>query len=176
MFCVPGDVAAPLDISQLAPPDFIISGLVRPRTARVLVVEDCTLTQHVMVGLLSKMTSNVTQAFDGEQAVDMCQREQFDLILMDLAMPKLNGLEATRHIRSASKNMYVPIVWILLGKVHNLVAFLNFKRPSVSVHFVSRFTVVSHRIPDLLLFTCFTFVRLARIYCWARSRVISPFF
>lgn len=104
------DDLPPLDISQLAPPDFIISGLVRPKTARVLVVEDCTLTQHVIIGLLSKMTTNVSQAFDGEQAVQMCQQHQFDLILMDMAMPKLNGLEATGHIRSNSKNVSTPII------------------------------------------------------------------
>jgi len=102
--------APALDISQMAPPDFIISGLVKPRTARVLVVEDCKLTQHVIIGLLSKLTSNVSQAFDGEQAVEMCHRHQFDLILMDMAMPKLNGLEATQHIRTSGKNMYAPIV------------------------------------------------------------------
>lgn len=98
----------------MAPPDFIISGLVKPRTARVLVVEDCKLTQHVIIGLLSKLTSNVSQAFDGEQAVDMCQKHQFDLILMDMAMPKLNGLEATRHIRTSGKNMSVAPPPLLL--------------------------------------------------------------
>eukprot|EP00038_Savillea_parva_P028588 m.65961 g.65961 ORF g.65961 m.65961 type:complete len:531 (+) comp8326_c0_seq3:2559-4151(+) len=105
-----GDDTPSLDISRMAPPDFIISGLVKPKTARVLVVEDCKLTQHVIIGLLSKLTDNVSQAFDGEQAVEMCQRHQFDLILMDMAMPKLNGLEATRRIRTSGKNMYAPIV------------------------------------------------------------------
>eukprot|EP00041_Stephanoeca_diplocostata_P031993 m.1011838 g.1011838 ORF g.1011838 m.1011838 type:complete len:541 (-) comp24063_c1_seq5:1869-3491(-) len=107
---MPTDLLPPLDISQLAPPDFMISGLVRPKTARVLVVEDCALTQRVITSLLSSMTSNYSQAFDGEQAVQMCQTAQFDLILMDMTMPKLNGIEATRHIRSNSKNMSTPIV------------------------------------------------------------------
>eukprot|EP00035_Acanthoeca_spectabilis_P007471 m.136919 g.136919 ORF g.136919 m.136919 type:complete len:476 (-) comp13967_c0_seq3:6642-8069(-) len=119
-----GDSTPALDISQMAPPDFIISGLVKPRTARVLVVEDCKLTQHVIIGLLSKLTSNVSQAFDGEQAVDMCQKHQFDLILMDMAMPKLNGLEATRHIRTSGKNMYAPIVaFTSSGSLSDYTAF-----------------------------------------------------
>lgn len=49
------DLFPALDISQLAPPDFMISGLVRPKTARVLVVEDCQLTQHVIISMFHRL-------------------------------------------------------------------------------------------------------------------------
>lgn len=59
-----------LDLSQLSPSDFLISELVMPKTAKVLVVEDCKLTQHVVGSLLKELTSNVEQVFDGQQAID----------------------------------------------------------------------------------------------------------
>ena len=54
----------------------------------------------------------VTLAADGRQAVEACQREDFDVVLMDVQMPELNGLEATRLIRQArsSDNCDVPII------------------------------------------------------------------
>lgn len=100
-----------IDISMLDPPDFIVSGLARPKTARVLVVEDCRLTQHIIQELLKTLTPNVSQAFDGEQALQMCSTNSFDVIFMDITMPKLNGIEATRQIRTkGTRNMYTPIV------------------------------------------------------------------
>lgn len=107
---IPMDIPE-IDISMLDPPDFIVSGLARPKTARVLVVEDCRLTQHIIQELLKTLTPNVSQAFDGEQALQMCSTNNFDVIFMDITMPKLNGIEATRQIRTnGTRNMYTPIV------------------------------------------------------------------
>jgi DNA-binding NarL/FixJ family response regulator len=58
-------------------------------------VEDDSLTQHVICTLLNELTPKVTQAFDGEEGIAKCDTEQFDIIFMDMNMPKINGLEAT---------------------------------------------------------------------------------
>ena len=99
------------DLTQLAAPDFLTQPMPMPKTARVLVVEDCTLTQHVITSLLKELTANVEQAFDGAQAILSCNTTTFDVIFMDIHMPKVNGLEATHHIRSTSnRNAITPII------------------------------------------------------------------
>ena len=99
------------DLTQLAAPDFLTQPMPQPKTARVLVVEDCSLTQHVITSLLKELTANVEQAFDGAQAILSCNTTTFDVIFMDIHMPKVNGLEATHHIRSTSnRNAITPII------------------------------------------------------------------
>lgn len=99
------------DVNALAAPDFVLSEPIRPKTAMALVVDDCKLTQHVICSLLKDLTSNVHQAFDGEQAILACDAHAFDVIFMDIRMPKVNGLEATHHIRQASsRNKFTPII------------------------------------------------------------------
>ena len=70
-------------------------------TTSVLVVEDDNVTQRVVTQYLKKMGANVTQAYDGAQAVEACTQTLFDVIFMDMSMPNVNGLEATRVIRYA---------------------------------------------------------------------------
>lgn len=114
------------DLTQLAAPDFLTQPMPQPKTARVLVVEDCTLTQHVITSLLKELTANVEQAFDGAQAILACNSTTFDVIFMDIHMPKVNGLEATHHIRSTSnRNAITPIIaFTSTGKLEGrLVAF-----------------------------------------------------
>lgn len=90
---------------------FLTPELAVPKSARVLVVEDCSLTQHVICTLLKELTNSVTQAFDGEQGLQMCQSQGFDIIFMDIHMPKLGGLQATYTIRNSSNlNLYTPII------------------------------------------------------------------
>jgi CheY-like chemotaxis protein len=80
-------------------PDFIFSEEPETKSASVLVVEDCRLTQHVITSLLKELTPKVNQAFDGEEGITMCDNAQYDIIFMDMNMPKINGLQATQRIR-----------------------------------------------------------------------------
>lgn len=68
---------------------------------RVLVVEDNRLNAKLMATLLSAMQMQVTLAENGERAVSIAGEQTFDLILMDLQMPVLDGFSATRIIRQS---------------------------------------------------------------------------
>jgi CheY-like chemotaxis protein len=74
--------------------------LVMLQDARVLTVDDNRVNQTLLQGWLKSVGAAVTQAFDGESAVAAVIAQPFDIILMDISMPVMNGLDATRAIRS----------------------------------------------------------------------------
>jgi CheY-like chemotaxis protein/HPt (histidine-containing phosphotransfer) domain-containing protein len=69
------------------------------RPLRILVAEDHPLSQQVAVGLLARQGHEVEIAADGREAVEAVRRGHFDVVLMDVHMPVLDGLAATREIR-----------------------------------------------------------------------------
>ena len=76
----------------------------------ILVVEDFEDNRFMMRRLLEMSGYRVVEAVNGEQAVEAAERERPDLILMDLSLPKLDGLAATRRIREQNGAARVPIV------------------------------------------------------------------
>ncbi|OCX60004.1 hypothetical protein BFP70_18065 [Thioclava sp. SK-1] len=77
----------------------------------ILVVEDNPLNRVVMREMLIRAGHSVWEAKDGQAGVDMAQERVYDVILMDLNMPVMNGLEATRHIRgNPGANQYTKII------------------------------------------------------------------
>ncbi len=69
----------------------------------VLLVEDNLVNQRVAEGLLTRRGHRVTTADDGRQALDALSREAFDIVLMDLQMPEMSGIEATQAIRAGER-------------------------------------------------------------------------
>ncbi|MCT7656541.1 response regulator [Oceanimonas sp. NS1] len=77
---------------------------------RVLLAEDNRLNQQLVVEFLTRVEVSVSLADNGRQAVEQASRHRFDAILMDLQMPILDGLEATRQIRKLLRHHDVPII------------------------------------------------------------------
>jgi len=80
------------------------------RGTHILVVEDHKVNQLVAKGMLAKLGYRVTLAEDGFQALDKVRTQAFDLILMDIQMPGMSGVETTRHIRAEFPNNTIPII------------------------------------------------------------------
>jgi signal transduction histidine kinase/DNA-binding response OmpR family regulator len=81
------------------------------QSLRILLAEDNLVNQKVAMGMLAKMGHRITLATNGLEAVEQWRQSEFDLILMDVQMPEMNGLLATRQIRrEEALGIHVPIV------------------------------------------------------------------
>jgi CheY-like chemotaxis protein/anti-sigma regulatory factor (Ser/Thr protein kinase) len=82
------------------------------RALRILVAEDNAINQKLAVALLRKMGHEATLAGNGREAIELWGSGSFDMILMDVQMPEMDGTEATAHIRAMEKQsgQHIPIV------------------------------------------------------------------
>jgi PAS domain S-box-containing protein len=98
-------VVLPFDVAEAAPelpaPPADVPAPSRP--ARILLVEDNAVNQRVAAGLLTRRGHQVTIAPDGAEALDRLAHETFDVVLMDLQMPMISGIEATIAIRARER-------------------------------------------------------------------------
>ena len=78
----------------------------------ILYVEDNEFNRKIVRDLLARTSYRLIEAVDGEQGVATALHEMPDLILMDIQLPKLSGLDATRQLRADSKTAHIPIITI----------------------------------------------------------------
>ncbi len=79
---------------------------------KILIVEDNPRNMRLITMTLSAKSYKLFEASDGEQALDMAIRQRPDLIIMDIQLPKMNGLEVTRRLRQTPAFNHTPIIAI----------------------------------------------------------------
>jgi len=79
---------------------------------RILIVEDNPQNMSLMEMLLSTKGYTLLKAIDGEEAMDVATTKRPDLILMDIQLPKMSGLEVTRKLRQLPAFNHIPIIAI----------------------------------------------------------------
>ena len=76
----------------------------------ILYVEDNEFNRKIVRQLLARTSYRLTEAFDGEAGVASALEAPPDLILMDIQLPKISGLDATRQLRDDARTAGVPII------------------------------------------------------------------
>jgi DNA-binding response OmpR family regulator len=77
---------------------------------KVLIVDDEEVIRKFLKIHLAKLGYGVTEAADGEQAIELLGKDDFDLIICDIMMPKKNGWEVIKEVKSSPKTNRIPLI------------------------------------------------------------------
>lgn len=77
---------------------------------RILVADDVVVNRLLLSAMLSPLVKEVVLAEDGQQALDALEKEEFDLVIVDIQMPHVSGIEVARHLRRDPSTANIPII------------------------------------------------------------------
>lgn len=103
-------ISARLKLGDLSATTLPASASTGTLAGHVLLVEDDVVSREVGIDLLQMLGVSVTAVENGQLAVEAVQAKDFDLVLMDLEMPVLDGIAATRAIRTLPRGAFLPII------------------------------------------------------------------
>ena len=102
-------------LADLCLPKSVYDGATGAQTklsGRVLLVDDTPINLKAMRHLLKNTGLNVDQVQNGAEALSLCKKQKYDLVLMDVQMPRMDGLESTRRIRHDMAEKMPPIIGV----------------------------------------------------------------
>ena len=104
------EIVVPAEVEVTAiPAALAITGYHGPRK-KMLIVDDVMLNRAMLVDLLSGLGFDTTEAVNGQEALQQAQEIRPDLIIMDMVMPVMDGLEATRRLRATPGLQAIPVI------------------------------------------------------------------
>ena len=105
-----GEAGLPLLCPWQQPPSHIQEK--QAMKEKILIVEDSPLNMKLLEMVLRAKSYTLLKATDGKEALDIAVREQPDLIIMDIQLPKMSGLEVARRLRETPAFSHTPIIAI----------------------------------------------------------------
>ena len=78
--------------------------------AKILIVDDSASMRNMVATTLKTRGHNITEAADGQQAVTQAKQTSFDVVVSDVNMPVMNGIELIKNLRSMPNYKYTPIL------------------------------------------------------------------
>ncbi|MEM8525676.1 MAG: ATP-binding protein [Bacteroidota bacterium] len=120
-FFIPYQTASKIDFLKASKEIVNTLDVTKLQGKKALVVEDNPLNQKILVTILKKWGIQVAIATNGEDAIYAVDEGDFDIVMMDLFMPNMNGFEASKRIRSlSSESAKVPIVAITASNLNEI--------------------------------------------------------
>ena len=103
--------AVPPDLGNVTPHDFHLSTAPMP-SARILAVDDDAMNRDMLLRRLEKLSYDVTEAATGREALAKVKEGNFDLILLDILMPDLDGFQTLEYIKADPRLKHIPVIML----------------------------------------------------------------
>jgi len=104
--------AAPVPASKPAPPVEFLGNASARYTGNLLVVDDDSMNREMLARRLQRSGFNITTAENGRIALELLKQRAFDLVLLDIIMPELNGFHTLEFIKADPKLRFLPVIML----------------------------------------------------------------
>ncbi len=122
-FSIPFEIATMEEINDKSANDSSIESLSDTRGLRILVVEDNEINARILISFLKKWGIQIKEAENGIHALELIKYHKFDLVLMDLEMPEMDGYTAIKKIRET--NTTIPVLAFTATLLENMDSIIS---------------------------------------------------